>query len=225
VENEYSKYSGIGRNNCGSFGPESDPCRELKLKSGPSAKIFHNGIITTWTTSTGQSRMQGTQYSALSGGCLCGKCTFEVPATSVRFGFASCHCSACRLSHAAPFVQWSGLNAANSADFVINGASELLTAFRSSATCTRYFCTTCGSHVYIQYDHADSAQWAGEIHFPTALLNAGSILALEEVRAGLLYATNAMFYRGFGIRRPWSPLGSLGTYTYLRRTAHDVWEI
>jgi hypothetical protein len=79
--------------------------------------------------------------------------------------------------------------------------------------------------VYIQYDHADSAQWAGEIHFPTALLNAGSILALEEVRAGLLFATHAMFNRGFGIRRPWSPLGSLGTYTYLRRTAHDVWEI
>ncbi len=117
----------------------------------------------------------------ISGSCLCRKCSFVVPANSVRFGFASCHCSACRLSHAAPFVQWSGMNADKSNDFVLAMDQSNLTAFASSSSCTRYFCNACGTHLYIKYNSESAERWAGEIHFPTAILDGDSLGNLEEV--------------------------------------------
>jgi hypothetical protein len=123
---------------------------------------------------------------SIHGFCLCGECSFVVPATSVRFGFASCHCSTCRLSHASPFVLWSGLNADRSDDFKLSMDETLLTGFRSSISCTRYFCKKCGTHLYIKYDDAnvdevDSIRWAGEIHFPTSIITPSSLKHLEEV--------------------------------------------
>lgn len=58
-----------------------------------------------------------------------------------------------------------------------------LQSFRSSADCQRYFCPTCGTHLYIQYDSPsqnNTSKWAGEIHFPTALLDENSFKNLEE---------------------------------------------
>lgn len=122
----------------------------------------------------------------VEGHCLCNAHKFEVEARFVRFGFASCHCSICRAAHAAPVTMWSGLNAQYSTPDIfriesVEGAS--LTAFRSSSCCTRYFCSTCGTHVYIKYDDAStcSGSWAGEVHFPTALVDEKSLEHLEEV--------------------------------------------
>lgn len=126
--------------------------------------------------------MSDIQPKIVSGSCLCGQCKFSVPAESIRFGFASCHCSACRLSHGAPFVQWSGMNADKSGDFVLKADPAALTGFKSSPNCTRYFCKTCGCHLYIKYDDDCDAKWAGEIHFPTAIIDADSLKILEEVQ-------------------------------------------
>lgn len=125
--------------------------------------------------------MSNIEQNLIVGSCLCGQCSFSVPATSIRFGFASCHCSACRLSHAAPFVQWSGLNADKSEDFIIKSDPNFLSGFKSSPTCTRYFCKTCGCHLYIKYDNNCEAKWAGEVHFPTASISIDSLKKLEEV--------------------------------------------
>lgn len=54
----------------------------------------------------------------------------------------------------------------------------------SSPVCTRKFCINCGTHVYIEYsDENPSDRWAGEIHFPTALLDDDGVRMLELVGA------------------------------------------
>mmetsp|Transcript_19069 Transcript_19069/g.27282 ORF Transcript_19069/g.27282 Transcript_19069/m.27282 type:complete len:161 (-) Transcript_19069:1140-1622(-) len=113
----------------------------------------------------------------LTGNCLCTASKFNVPTNSVRFGFATCHCNACRLSHASPTVVWSGLNAVDSTTFEVQ-TSTSLSSFKSSETCTRYFCSTCGTHLYIKYDEGVE-RWSGEVHFPTAILSEPSLVALE----------------------------------------------
>jgi hypothetical protein len=55
---------------------------------------------------------------------------------------------------------------------------------RSSPNCTRFFCKTCGTHVYISYDAEEGTAWSGEIHFPTAILTEQSLADLERVRTG-----------------------------------------
>eukprot|EP01036_Dinobryon_divergens_P025153 gene25152-33673_t len=44
--------------------------------------------------------------------------------------------------------------------------------------CSRYFCSNCGTHLYIKYKDGPE-RWAGEVHFPTALLSSTSLAALE----------------------------------------------
>ena len=117
----------------------------------------------------------------LKGSCCCERCSFAVPAASISFGFASCHCSLCRRIHASPIVLWSGMNASESKDFVVTAPEGGIGAFRSSDSCTRYFCNNCGSHVYIKYDDGGSHQFAGELHFPTSILDSRSLSILEKV--------------------------------------------
>jgi hypothetical protein len=124
------------------------------------------------------------QMKLIRGHCHCHDHSFCIEAAKVRFGFASCHCSICRSSHAAPFVMWAGMNADCSTPEIFQVTSipnslSSLTAFRSSPTCTHYFCSRCGSHLYIKYDEGE--RWGGEVHFPTALLDEESLKNLEEV--------------------------------------------
>lgn len=122
----------------------------------------------------------------VTGGCLCRAHTFSIDASKIRFGFASCHCSICRLSHSAPFVQWAGMNAENSTPDIFQVHSKegtSLSVFRTSSSCSRFFCSTCGTHVYIKYDDAsveNPVRWGGEVHFPTALVDTETFSFLEE---------------------------------------------
>lgn len=119
--------------------------------------------------------------SILKGSCCCERFSFTVPSTSVRFGFASCHCTICRRLHSAPFVLWSGMNASESKDFLIKAPEDGVGTYRSSDNCSRFFCKNCGSHVYIKYDDDGPARWAGEIHFPTSILDSECLPHLEKV--------------------------------------------
>eukprot|EP01040_Poterioochromonas_malhamensis_P000639 gene639-681_t len=137
---------------------------------------------------------------SIIGKCCCRKYSFCIPQEFIKFGFASCHCSICRSSHGSPFVLWSGIKAEHREHFKLllkdsslNGLNEIkgsLSQFRTSADCVRYFCGTCGTHLFIDYEKDDSAggekksPWEDEIHFPTALLDNESLGRLEEaVRA------------------------------------------
>jgi len=87
------------------------------------------------------------------------------------------------------------MNADKSNDFVLaEESSTNLTAFRSSTSCTRYFCNSCGTHVYIKYDDESSERWAGEIHFPTAILDVASLANLEEVILPLLLSFLSFYH-------------------------------
>jgi hypothetical protein len=131
----------------------------------------------------------------LEGHCLCKKYSFQIRPEFMDFGFETCHCSICRLAHASPVVLWSGIMPENSHHFLVkeNPADghtipkETLSKFRSSPQCTRYFCGTCGTHLFIEYDRISSGSEAqtclseGEINFPSALLDEDSVALLEEV--------------------------------------------
>ena len=121
--------------------------------------------------------------SEIKGHCMCNTHSFSVNPSAIKFGFASCHCSICRLSHGAPFVMWSGVKADCGDQFVLNSQSDnCLSSYRTSESCVRYFCKQCGTHLYIQYDSGKSdTPWSGEIHFPTALLDEESVEVLQKV--------------------------------------------
>lgn len=124
----------------------------------------------------------------LQGSCLCRACSFTVPTQAIRFGFASCHCSVCRLSHGAPFVLWSGVHVDQTNKFIMSCPEDGVKGYQSSEACTRFFCKDCGTHFYIKYSDETTDRWAGEVHFPTALLNPSSIEALEKVCILLFYS-------------------------------------
>lgn len=116
--------------------------------------------------------------------CICENHSFTVEPQAIKFGFASCHCSKCRLSHAAPFVMWSGVKADCASQFcVLSKPDATLSSFRTSENCVRYFCSNCGTHLYIEYDSGKegSTPWSGEVHFPTALLDDENVTKLEQV--------------------------------------------
>ena len=71
------------------------------------------------------------------------------------------------------------MDACKSEDFKMNAG--IISAYESSPSCTRFFCSTCGSHIYIKYSDSISDKWAGEVHFPTALLDTESVEILEKV--------------------------------------------
>jgi hypothetical protein len=150
------------------------------------------------------------QEQFIKGSCLCGAYTFRISPSFIKFGFASCHCSICRKMHAAPVIQWGGMKAEHNGHFIITSANndersteqvkDSLSKFRTSPECLRYFCGTCGSHVFIEYDRYSEGEndhkkspWEGEIHFPTALLDEESVILLEEVRPVTVFCSEFLF--------------------------------
>lgn len=126
-----------------------------------------------------------TENFNITGSCLCENHSFSIDVRKVRFGFASCHCTICRKSHGAPFVMWAGMNKDNSTPDVFQvvakeGAAPL-SKYASTSTCDRYFCPSCGTNLYLKYGDGDgeTERWAGEVHFPTALLDDVSCGKLE----------------------------------------------
>jgi hypothetical protein len=156
-----------------------------------------------------------TETRFIEGHCLCKKYSFQIQSEFIKFGFASCHCSVCRLAHASPVVLWSGIKSENSHHFLVkeNPADghtipkETLSKFRSSPQCTRYFCGTCGTHLFIEYDRSTSSEavkcpWEGEIHFPSALLDEDSVALLEEVTDAFSFSLFILLFSLLLLLRP-----------------------
>jgi hypothetical protein len=156
-----------------------------------------------------------TETRFIEGHCLCKKYSFQIQSEFIKFGFASCHCSVCRLAHASPVVLWSGIKSENSHHFLVkeNPADghtipkETLSKFRSSPQCTRYFCGTCGTHLFIEYDRSTSSEavkcpWEGEIHFPSALLDEDSVALLEEVTDAFSFSLFILLFSLLLLFRP-----------------------
>ena len=76
----------------------------------------------------------------IEGGCFCKKIRYEIDAGD--YLAANCHCTMCQHIHAAPFVSWLVVPADHFR--YVDGNAGVL---RSSDRGTRYFCSSCGTHV------------------------------------------------------------------------------
>ncbi|QUD89480.1 GFA family protein [Phenylobacterium montanum] len=78
----------------------------------------------------------------LTGGCACGRVSYEVDAAIP--GIAHCHCRTCRKTHAAAFASLASVPRDR---FRWTQGEELLNTYESSPGKLRRFCPVCGSHL------------------------------------------------------------------------------
>lgn len=77
------------------------------------------------------------------GSCLCGQVTYTLDETPQRIDL--CHCSVCRKAHGS--VLSAGTSVAVGA-FTLTTGLELLRDYESSPGKRRFFCASCGTHLF-----------------------------------------------------------------------------
>lgn len=83
----------------------------------------------------------------VTGRCLCEQVRYEIRG---EFGTAyNCHCSKCRRWHGAAFRSRASIRRDQ---FRWLTGEDRLSVYKSSATTTKYFCSTCGSNLISTYD-------------------------------------------------------------------------
>jgi len=88
------------------------------------------------------------------GSCLCRAVKYEI--TSRPKALSHCHCSQCRKSHGAAFASYGSVPRKDL--HLIQGA-EHMTAYRSSESVLRQFCSQCGSSLFWSKSNGDHADW------------------------------------------------------------------
>ncbi|MBL0796095.1 GFA family protein [Pseudomonas sp. B7] len=88
------------------------------------------------------------------GSCLCRAIKYEI--TSRPKAFSHCHCSQCRKSHGAAFASYGSVPCKDL--HLIQGADHM-TAYRSSESVLRKFCSQCGSSLFWSKSNGDHADW------------------------------------------------------------------
>ncbi|WP_166220573.1 GFA family protein [Pseudomonas atagonensis] len=88
------------------------------------------------------------------GSCLCRTVTYEIQ--SRPKAVAHCHCSQCRKGHGAAFASYGSVPRG---DLRLIQGAEQLTAYRSSESVLRQFCSHCGSSLFWSRDQGEYADW------------------------------------------------------------------
>jgi len=104
----------------------------------------------------------------MTGGCLCGGVRYRID--DVAGPLVYCHCTQCRKAQGVGFA--ANVPVAE-ADFAVTEGSDLVAAYRSSATKLRCFCSRCGSPLFSQVDGK-----------PVVRVRAGSLDARARVKPG-----------------------------------------
>ncbi|PIE15783.1 MAG: aldehyde-activating protein [Rhodobacterales bacterium] len=108
----------------------------------------------------------------ITGGCLCGKVTYQV--TGPLRPVVACHCSQCRKTSG----HHVAATACHRADLQISGAPAW---FRSSDTARRGFCGVCGSNLFWDSNDAQMISiFAGTINGKTGLRLWGHIFCADK---------------------------------------------
>ena len=84
--------------------------------------------------------------AALTGGCLCGAIRYSIQRLTRA---VMCHCRQCQQAQGVGFACNFAIP---ETECIIQDEENLLTAFRSSATKQRMFCSRCGSPLYSKRD-------------------------------------------------------------------------
>ena len=88
------------------------------------------------------------------GSCLCAAVRYEL--LTAPKAVSHCHCSQCRKGHGAAFASYASVP--RSTLRILEGATSI-TAYRSSATVLREFCTRCGSTLFWSRSEGEFADW------------------------------------------------------------------
>jgi hypothetical protein len=88
------------------------------------------------------------------GSCLCHIVRYEIK--SRPKALSHCHCSQCRKGHGAAFASYASVPRADL--HLIQGA-EHITAYRSSESVLRQFCSQCGSSLFWSKSQGEYADW------------------------------------------------------------------
>ena len=102
-----------------------------------------------------ETMTENVQSTRLTASCHCkaNQYTFSVPTTSLPLPAYLCHCNISRRISGSLFTSYVAVPAANAPPDLRN-----LTAYKSSNILTRWFCTTCSTHLFLEYS-ADGAWW------------------------------------------------------------------
>lgn len=88
------------------------------------------------------------------GSCLCRTVRYELK--SRPKAVSHCHCSQCRKGHGAAFASYASVPRADLQ--LIEGAGQI-TAYRSSESVLRQFCSQCGSSLFWSKSQGQYADW------------------------------------------------------------------
>ena len=83
----------------------------------------------------------------IHGSCYCGSIKYEIHGKIIMF--ANCHCRSCRKFTGSTF---SSVLVVNADDFNVTREDNLC-SYQSSPGKHRYFCNTCGCHVFSRVDY------------------------------------------------------------------------
>ena len=79
----------------------------------------------------------------ITGGCLCGKLTYEVPGPITSIDY--CHCLRCRKASGSAFA---AVTSVSKSRFKITAGLQYLKSYKTDAEFERVFCSECGSQLY-----------------------------------------------------------------------------
>ena len=84
----------------------------------------------------------------IKGSCFCGAIKYEIHGRLLMF--VNCHCPDCRKFTGSTF---SSVIATESDGFTLTSGENNLVSYQSSPGKHRFFCRTCGCHVFSRVDH------------------------------------------------------------------------
>ena len=86
--------------------------------------------------------------SEWAGGCACGTVRYRLNSDPRDAGW--CHCRTCQLNSGSPAMVFASIAPA---DFVMTQGQKQVGSFASSSFGRRYFCSACGTPLYVRVDH------------------------------------------------------------------------